>query len=115
MLVHTVINAAMKLLLVMFGHFAPRKSFQFSEEWNAWSDARNLDFKIQLGIATGSNPAFLVNRQSCQEFIALQATNREIIKPVLQGRDVDRYYVPEPHKFLILSRTASIFRETTPT
>ncbi len=65
---------------------------------------QRLDFKIRLGIATGSNPAFLVNRQSCQEFIALQATNREIIKPVLQGRDVDRYYVPEPHKFLILSK-----------
>ena len=49
-----------------------------------------LQTKIRLGIATGSNEAFIVDEETKQQLCA-NSNNSDIIKPILRGRDIDKY------------------------
>lgn len=60
--------------------------------------------KIRLGLATGANEAFLVTKSQCDEFIRKDPRCSELLKPVIRGRDVDRYSITQPNQFLILSK-----------
>jgi type I restriction-modification system DNA methylase subunit len=60
--------------------------------------------KIRLGLATGSNDAFLVSREKKDQFVSADATNETILKPVIRGRGVDRYQLAPIDQFLILSK-----------
>jgi len=60
--------------------------------------------KIRLGLATGSNNAFLIKREEKDQFVHLDAKNEEILKPVIRGRDVNRYGLAAIDQFLILSK-----------
>ncbi len=60
--------------------------------------------KIRLGLATGSNDAFLIPREMRDEFVRLDDRNVAILKPVIRGRDVDRYQLAPIEQFLILSK-----------
>jgi len=59
---------------------------------------------IRLGLATGANEAFLLNRHEAENMIQKDLRNKEIIKPVLRGRDIDRYILPKASMFLILAQ-----------
>jgi len=63
-----------------------------------------LRTKIRLGIATGSNEAFLINEDQKQEFCKKNPINAEIIKPVLRGRDISRYSYTLPGQYILLSK-----------
>ena len=56
--------------------------------------------KIRLGLATGSNEAFLISREKKEQFVSLDATNEAVLKPVIRGRDVDRYQLAPIDQFL---------------
>ena len=43
------------------------------------------------GILTGLNDAFIIDNQTKEALIALDPRSEEIIKPVLRGRDIQRY------------------------
>ncbi len=60
--------------------------------------------KIRLGIATGSNKAFLINEDQKREFCKKNPINTEIIKPVLRGRDISRYSYILPGQYILLSK-----------
>ena len=60
--------------------------------------------KIRLGIATGSNEAFLINENQKREFCEKNPINAEIIKPVLRGRDISRYSYTLPGQYILLSK-----------
>ena len=60
--------------------------------------------KIRLGIATGSNEAFLVDEDQKQKFCEKNPINAEIIKPVLRGRDISRYSYTLPGQYILLSK-----------
>ncbi len=60
--------------------------------------------KIRLGLATGSNDAFLISREKMEQFVRADATNETVLKPVIRGRDVDRYQLAPIDEFLILSK-----------
>ena len=60
--------------------------------------------KIRLGIATGSNAAFLIDEDQKQEFCEKNPINAEIIKPVLRGRDISRYSYTLPRQYILLSK-----------
>ena len=60
--------------------------------------------KIRLGIATGSNDAFLINEDQKREFCEKNPINAEIIKPVLRGRDISRYSYTLPGQYILLSK-----------
>ena len=60
--------------------------------------------KIRLGIATGSNKAFLIDEDQKQELCEKNPINAEIIKPILRGRDISRYSYTLPGQYILLSK-----------
>ncbi len=64
----------------------------------------DLQTKIRLGIATGSNEAFLIDEQKKNELIKNDPKSAELIQPVLRGRDIYRYHYELPNQYIILSK-----------
>ena len=52
---------------------------------------KNWDIKINRGILTGFNDAFIINSQKRAELIDLDPKSAEIIRPILRGRDIKRF------------------------
>jgi adenine-specific DNA-methyltransferase len=52
---------------------------------------KNLDIKINYGIKTGFNDAFIIDGDKRKEFIEQDSKNDEIIRPILRGRDIKKY------------------------
>ncbi len=50
-----------------------------------------LGNEINYGIKTGYNAAFIIDNQTKEALVAEDSTSAEILKPVLRGRDVQRY------------------------
>ena len=53
---------------------------------------KNWDISINCGIKTGFNEAFIINGKTKEELIQADPKNAEIIKPVLRGRDIRKYF-----------------------
>ncbi len=53
---------------------------------------RNWDIKINFGLKTGFNEAFIINESEKDALIKADSKNIEIIKPILRGRDTRKYY-----------------------
>lgn len=60
--------------------------------------------KIRLGIATGDNNAFIIDEEKKKEFLNQNLKNNEIIKPILRGRDIDRYNYTFPNLYVLLTK-----------
>ncbi len=52
---------------------------------------KDFEIKINFGIKTGFNEAFIIDDKKKDELIAEDPKSAEIIKPVLRGRDIKRY------------------------
>jgi len=63
-----------------------------------------LDTKIRLGLATGANEAFIIDQQTRAELVKCDRKNGEIIKPVLRGRDIFRYFYRDSNHYILLTR-----------
>ena len=63
-----------------------------------------LRTKIRLGIATGSNEAFLIDEDKKREFCERNPVNAEIIKPILRGRDISRYSYTLAGQYILLAK-----------
>jgi len=63
---------------------------------------KQLNTFVRLGLATGSNEAFVVSPQKRLELIALDSKNEEVIKPVIGGEDVGSYFY-KSSKYLLLT------------
>lgn len=63
-----------------------------------------LGTKIRLGIATGSNEAFLIDKTKKRAFCKNNNSNAEIIKPILRGRDITRYNYTLSEQYIILAK-----------
>lgn len=74
-----------------------------------------LDTKIRLGIATGSNDAFVIDKSKREDLIKSDPKNSEIIKPILRGRDIQRYYFDYPEKYILLTRNGIDVKKEYPT
>ncbi len=57
--------------------------------------------KTFFGIKTGFNKAFIVDREIRDKLIAQDPKSNEIIKPLLAGRDIQRYSIKFKERFLI--------------
>ena len=60
--------------------------------------------KIRLGIATGSNEAFLIDEDKKRELCERNPVNAEIIKPILRGRDIFRYSYTSAGQYILLAK-----------
>ena len=63
-----------------------------------------LKTKIRLGIATGSNEAFLIGEAKKKELCERNPANAEIIKPILRGRDISRYGYTLAGQYILLAK-----------
>ena len=63
-----------------------------------------LRAKIRLGIATGSNEAFLIDEDQKRKLCEKNLDNAEIIKPILRGRDISRYSYTLPKQYVLLTK-----------
>ena len=64
---------------------------------------KEWDIKINYGIKTGLNEAFIIDAKTKDELIAKDSKCAEIIKPLLRGRDIKRYDYDFVDKWLINS------------
>ncbi|MBR2692600.1 MAG: hypothetical protein IKE69_00155 [Thermoguttaceae bacterium] len=62
---------------------------------------KDWDIRINYGIKTGCNEAFIINEAQKAELIAEDPKSAEIIRPILRGRDIKRYGYDWAHLYLI--------------
>ena len=65
---------------------------------------KDWDIKINYGIKTGFNDAFIIDGKTKDELIKKDPKNKEIIKPLLRGRDIKRYGYEFADLWLIFTR-----------
>ena len=53
---------------------------------------KNWDVKIYRGVLTGFNEAFIIDTETKEKLCKEDPKSSEIIKPILRGRDIGRYY-----------------------
>ena len=56
---------------------------------------------IFRGITTGYNPAFIIDFEKCKELIEQDKANKKIIKPLLQGRNIKRWFYNKTSECLL--------------
>lgn len=59
---------------------------------------------IYRGVTTGFNPAFIISNEQRDELISSDSKNREVIKNMLQGRNIRKWYYNESDENLIFTR-----------
>jgi hypothetical protein len=59
---------------------------------------------IHYGIKTGFNEAFIINKKTKDQLIKEDPKSSEIIKPLINGKDVKRYSITFKDSFVILSK-----------
>lgn len=60
-----------------------------------------IGYAIYRGITTGLNDAFIIDNQTKEAIVGQDPRSEEIIKPVLRGRDIQRYKVHWREQWLI--------------
>lgn len=60
--------------------------------------------KVYRGVTTGYNPAFIISNAQRDELIAQDAKNAEVIKNMLQGRNIRKWFFNESEENLIFTR-----------
>ncbi|MGQ3328069.1 Eco57I restriction-modification methylase domain-containing protein [Halorubrum sp. FL23] len=63
-----------------------------------------LTEEINRGVVTGLNDAFIISEEKKQELISKDQKSKEIIKPIISGSEIRRYYNEEVNEYLIFSR-----------
>ena len=64
---------------------------------------KNLDIQINFGIKTGFNEAFIIDEYTKNRLIEEDSKNEEIIKPLLKGRDINKWKIIFKDLYLIHS------------
>ena len=62
---------------------------------------KDWDVRINYGIKTGYNDAFIIDAVTRQRLIAENPNSADIIKPILRGRDIQRYRAQWAGQYLI--------------
>lgn len=74
----------------------------------------NLNTKIRLGLATGANEVFVIDEEQKNKLIELDPQNKEIIKPILRGRDIVSYGYNFNNIYIILAKNGIDVRSEYP-
>ncbi|WP_288243462.1 TaqI-like C-terminal specificity domain-containing protein [uncultured Chryseobacterium sp.] len=90
-----------------FRQNAVKTSFANSESWIMLSSIeqqikqkiervgtplKDWDIRINYGIKTGFNNAFIIDGTKRKELMDMDPKSEEIIRPILRGRDIQKYY-----------------------
>jgi hypothetical protein len=97
-----------------------RQSLLGEDEWS-FADTKQLALKEKIealtqcvyelagvsvyrGITTGYNPAFIIDNEKRKELINADKKNEDIIKPLLQGRNIRKWVYNESKDYLIFTK-----------
>ncbi len=64
---------------------------------------KDWDIRINRGLLTGYNDAFIVNEATKNELIKKDPKAKEIIKPIIRGRDIKRYHFVNSGLYFIVT------------
>jgi len=59
---------------------------------------------MNRGITTGFNKAFIINQNIKNNLISNNLNSKEIIKPLLRGKDISKYKIDFSNKYIIFSK-----------
>ena len=62
---------------------------------------KDWNINIYRGIMTGCNEAFIIDETKREQLIAQAPKSAEIIKPLLRGRDIERYYAQQTGFYIL--------------
>ena len=62
---------------------------------------KDLDIRINRGVLTGFNKAFIIDETVKNKLIKEDSNNKEIIKPILRGRDINKWRKNYENLYLI--------------
>ena len=65
---------------------------------------KDWNVNINFGIKTGFNLAFIIDSKTKDQLIAKNEISKEIIKPILRGRDISKYYFDFKELFVLFTR-----------
>ena len=65
---------------------------------------KDLDIQINYGIKTGFNKAFIIDEETKDMLIKKDFNNKEIIKPLLRGRDIGKWKISYKNLYVIFTR-----------
>ena len=71
--------------------------------FNQGTMIKDLDIQINYGIKTGFNDAFIIDEETKNRLIREDSNNKEIIKPLLRGRDINKWKIMYKNLYLIHS------------
>ena len=63
---------------------------------------KDLDIQINYGIKTGYNKAFIIDEETKNKLINEDSRNKEIIKPLLRGRDLDKWRISYKNYYILI-------------
>jgi adenine-specific DNA-methyltransferase len=72
-----------------------KKIREFGKPLSEW------DIKINFGIKTGLNKAFIIDEKKRKELIALDLKSEKVIFPIFRGREIEKYHSKNNNKHLI--------------
>ena len=73
--------------------------------------SKEWDININRGITTGLNEAFIIDRETRDKLIEEDYKNSEIIKPLLRGKDIEKYNINYADLYLINSHNGKAGKE----
>ncbi len=62
---------------------------------------KKWNINIYRGIQTGNNSVFIIDEKLKDKFIREDAKSKDLIKPIIQGRDINRYSYEFNNKYLL--------------
>ena len=74
---------------------------------------KDWDIKINYGIKTGLNEAFIISKEKRDELIAADPKSAEIIRPILRGRDIKKHEIDFQNIYLINTHNGYIATDGT--
>jgi type I restriction-modification system DNA methylase subunit len=63
-----------------------------------------LDYRISYGLKTGCNEGFVIGEPQMRELIGKQAKNKEVLRPLLRGRDIGKYVIQTPTTWIVATK-----------
>ena len=69
--------------------------------FNQGTMIKDLDIQINYGIKTGFNDAFIIDEETKNRLIREDSNNKEVIKPILRGRDINKWRIINKHLYLL--------------
>lgn len=62
---------------------------------------KDWDINIYRGIITGFNKAFIIDKATREKLVAQDPKSAEIIRPLLRGRDIERYHAQQTQFYML--------------